>query len=1086
MLTRNAAILATGASLLALFTAPASRAQQTADTGASKGTGLEEIVVTARRREEKLQSVPLSVTAFSQADLQQENIQTAGDLQHFVPSLQVSGVSRNSQTFTIRGLGDSNLSAGGLPNVLTYFAEVPIAVDGALLGAGGGGGPGLYYDLENLQVLKGPQGTLFGRNVDGGAILLSPRKPTDDFSGYAQLTLGDYNLHEVQAAVNVPLIAEKLLMRVAGDFNQRDGFTKDVSNGKDLDNRDYWAGRVSLVWRPTDDIEDYLVYNSLYSHTNATSVILGAIKPGGLEELFFPPSLFQAALAEQQRLGPREQIGNIADPIDKTYTFSIINTTKWDISDNITLKNIFGYQEFKNLNRESFTGTSIPLAFDSAPYGWDWNQAQYDEEFQIQGKSLDERLTWTTGAFYEYSHPIFAPSAPDTLPSSQQTLFGFPDNVELRDVQRSRAIYAQGTYDLGGLIPLLDGLKFTGGYRYTWDDRSTTYKNIHAALGCLLGGVLPNCESSLDGTFKAPTWTVGLDYQLDPDTLLYVTARRGYRSGGFNPQAQAGNFEFKPEYVTDVEIGVKADWQVDDVKVRTNVSAYQTDYKDIQLNLSNINAAGTSTLNAAAATVQGVEFEGHIVPITGLDVGLTYAWYKGTFDSFLPTVFLAEQPQHVGLSPTNKLSINPRYTLPIDPALGTMSISVAYTYQSSVPVSTVGGDPLGRQAPYGLLNVNADWNDIMGQPVDLSFFMTNATDKLYKVGAFSLYNSLGATGAIYGEPRMFGFQARYRFGGPAQETEQAASAAYVPPPVQAPPSAPRSYLVFFDFNKSDLTSQAVAIVDTAAKNAGPAKVTQLTVTGHTDTVGSDAYNMRLSRRRAESVATRLEADGIPSSEIEIVAKGKRDLLVPTGDGVREPQNRRVQIVYSGGLSSWTRKGFAFAVFGPALSCKGNAPMTIKHTARLLVAPLLAGAAFMSVALGADAASSPVGLSSVKIGVNDFKRSVDFYTKYIGMTVGAKYNAAEQELVWGERGKSPGVILVHDDTGNLKLTPGGGWLVIHIQDEKKLAAKFKGDGITDFQELKVKINPTEEIQVILIKDPDGNQLELLEAPKPVAK
>jgi outer membrane protein OmpA-like peptidoglycan-associated protein len=107
-------------------------------------------------------------------------------------------------------------------------------------------------------------------------------------------------------------------------------------------------------------------------------------------------------------------------------------------------------------------------------------------------------------------------------------------------------------------------------------------------------------------------------------------------------------------------------------------------------------------------------------------------------------------------------------------------------------------------------------------------------------------------------------------------------------------------MVFFDFNKSDLTPQALSIVDQAAKNAAPAKVTQLTVTGHTDTVGSDAYNMRLSRRRAESVAAELEKQGIPSSEIEIVAKGKHDLLVPTGDGVREPQNRRVQIVYSGG------------------------------------------------------------------------------------------------------------------------------------------------------------------------------------------
>jgi TonB-dependent receptor len=144
---------------------------------------------------------------------------------------------------------------------------------------------------------------------------------------------------------------------------------------------------------------------------------------------------------------------------------------------------------------------------------------------------------------------------------------------------------------------------------------------------------------------------------------------------------------------------------------------------------------------------------------------------------------------------------------------------------------------------------------------------------------------------------------KFQFGRGIVHAETSAETAYTPPPPMAPAAMARSYMVFFDFNKSDLAPQATQIVDLAANNAAPAKVTQITVTGHTDTVGSDAYNMRLSRRRAESVAARLEKDGIPSSEIAIVAKGKRDLLVPTGDGVKEPQNRRVQIVYDGGVNS---------------------------------------------------------------------------------------------------------------------------------------------------------------------------------------
>ena len=206
----------------------------------------------------------------------------------------------------------------------------------------------------------------------------------------------------------------------------------------------------------------------------------------------------------------------------------------------------------------------------------------------------------------------------------------------------------------------------------------------------------------------------------------------------------------------------------------------------------------------------------------------------------------------------------------------------------------------------GIKAPDGDW--------ELTLFAKNILDKQTIIPTSSVNLTAGGTGTVNGvyntgyrqfttnPPRQIGVDIKYNFSSGAEASEEASS--YTPPPVVAPaPSTPKSYLVFFDFNKSDLTSQATAIVDQAAANAGPAKVTKLEVTGHTDTVGSDAYNMRLSRRRAESVAAQLEKDGIPSSEIEIVAKGKRDLLVPTADGVKEPQNRRVQIVYEGGVTS---------------------------------------------------------------------------------------------------------------------------------------------------------------------------------------
>ena len=231
-----------------------------------------------------------------------------------------------------------------------------------------------------------------------------------------------------------------------------------------------------------------------------------------------------------------------------------------------------------------------------------------------------------------------------------------------------------------------------------------------------------------------------------------------------------------------------------------------------------------------------------------------------------------------------------------------MTASLSWSWYGHQSTSPLANEPLNYQAHYENFDIRADWTNIFQQPFDLAFFMTNVTDNLHVVGVIPLQTSAGFSSVAYNAPRMFGFSLKYRF--EAAKDEAPAATPYTPPAATAPmPAAPHSYLVFFDFNKSDLTAQATGIVDQAAKNAEAAKVSRLTVTGHTDTVGSDAYNMRLSRRRAESVAAQLEKDGIPSSEIQIVAKGKRDLLVPTADGVKEPQNRRVQIVYDGGPTS---------------------------------------------------------------------------------------------------------------------------------------------------------------------------------------
>ena len=923
--------LAVSVSAFALFPFHASWGQANDQAQAqADASGLEEIVVTARRREEKLQSVPIAITAFSQEAIQEKSITAVQNLQNDTPSLLIGGQSRDDAQFTLRGLGAGPISTGvrTIQSVATYFDQVPSDI----------AGPGIFYDLENVQILKGPQGTLFGRNTVGGAILFEPKKPTNDFEGYIQAQLGNYNDKEFEGAINVP-IDDKLLVRVAGSLARRDGYTVNLYNGQDLDDRNYESWRVSITWRPTDDFQNELVYNGLYKDENGTSNVLYALNTGvvfstltipgfkpfsitlgqgpgvaGLSgpnaaSVFFAGiaagykfSLFPnaaAAAALQNSIGNR-QVYSTQRMEDLEYHWGLTDIATYDVSDDITLKNIFGFRSDKILQSQDFADSSLNLLriTNSDADGWTQNSETWSNESQIQGKSFGGKLSWIVGAYYEYYHPG---GFSQVLSNEFDTL----GNRLTYEQDSSRAVFGQATYDFGGLVDALDGLKLTGGYRYTWDHRSVASSTFNLPHTCTQGDN-SSCTVAASADFHAPSWTLGLDYQVTPDTLLYVTSRRGYESGGFNlPSPTPATQEYQPEYVTDVEVGIKSDWNVAGIKVRTNADYFHDWFTNIQISAPAVTPSGnivTAVQNAATASIDGFEFEGTVLPVTGLELSPFYSFTQAIYDNFANNLSGNLTGRQFNQVPKNKWGITARYLLPLDEALGKISVTATYTYQahSNGPDQ---GDPVFATIPgYGLLDFSVNWRDVYEQPIDASFFMSNALDKTYYQGGFPIYSGAGVGSALYGEPRMFGFRVKYRFGGASQP--EAAPAAYVPPPaVAAAPSAPRSYLVFFDFNKSDLTPQAISIVDAAARNAAPAKVTQLTVTGHTDTVGSDAYNMRLSRRRAESVAAQLEKDGIAASEIQIVAKGKRDLLVPTADGVKEPQNRRVQIVYDGGPAS---------------------------------------------------------------------------------------------------------------------------------------------------------------------------------------
>jgi iron complex outermembrane receptor protein len=963
MSPRISLVLCATAAAVGLVGVPRTVLAQSDQPAANSG-GMEEIVVTARRKEERVQSVPIAITAFSQADLEKQHIEDVQDLARTVPSLAVS----NSQS-DANAPYSSQTRLRGLAGSVVYFADVPLGSVDYQPGTGltHGLSAGFYYDLDNLEVLKGPQGTLFGKNSIGGLISIEPKKPTNNFEGYAQATFGNYNDRQFEGAVNIPIIQDKLLVRIAGQTQQRDGYTKDFFTGKDYDNRDYYSWRVGVTFRPTDDLENYFVYDGYYQDTNGSSAIARFVNPnftlaaiplpdilkpgsptinipltlgngtalsaltnpatqtatffslikaynaGANPSLAFFPNIGQV-VAEQQRLGARTELGRSVQGIGKDYFYGFTNVTRWDVADDLTVKNIAAARIFKQLSTTDDFGAYLPVLNIGVPGNqrqWGDNSIQYTEEFQLQGKALNEKLSWVAGGFLEYDGPLG-----DTLLAS--TALGGPSFYHFTETARSQAAFVHGIYDLSDYV---EGLRFTAGYRYTWDHVTSEergLKNVDviergpggAPTNCGAGIFTPDCHSSAGGNFSSFGWNVGLDEQLTPTTLIYVRSGNAYRPGGFNLNVGEQFAKFQPEHVTDVEVGTKVDWTLWGTHGRTNFDLFHTDYKSIQVQeLVTVPGVGgnpptvnSAYQNAATATLEGGELEASVEPVTGLVLEPRASYINANYNTY-PLGFgtLNANPPFQYL-PKWQYSLTATYTLPVDEAWGDISVSGTYSWYGHQYLSVRVGEIYPIMPSYENINMRVDWKNIFGNSVDAAFFMTNVTDNTHVIGGFPIYAQLGFTSLVYNQPQMYGFTVKYRFGGPSAEPE-AAPAPYTPPPAAAVAPAPKSYLVFFDFNKSDLTAQATQIVDQAASNAGPAKVTRLTVTGHTDTVGSDAYNMRLSRRRAESVAARLEKDGIPSSEIEIVAKGKRDLLVPTADGVREPQNRRVQIVYDNGPTS---------------------------------------------------------------------------------------------------------------------------------------------------------------------------------------
>ncbi len=760
----------------------------------------DEVVVTARRTEEVIQNVPISMTVFNQEMLNERNVVSGADLVNYTPSLNVNNRFGSDQaSFAIRGFTQELRTTA---SVAVYFADVVAPRGGGSITAGDGAGPGSFFDLQNVQVLKGPQGTLFGRNTTGGAIQLVPQEPTTKLEGYLEESVGNYNMRRTQGVINVPL-SDIARARFGMDAQKRDGYVTNVSGigPNHFDDINYLAGRASLMLDLADSLQNYTIFAYTNSQNHGTLQGMFQCNPKAAISLVCQPTMdllkgdFYAVASDT------------LDPVSKLKQWQLINTTTWNVNDDFTVKNILSYADLDQTMRTSVFGSdfivgSTHLSFyPSSQYpGLSSNsQKTVVEELQSSGTALDKRLSWQGGLYFENSRPdglsgslspIFM-HCPYGIDSKDSSTWQCSDPFARGAVQASTgkieylntAIYSQATYDI------TDEFRVTAGLRYTVDKTDATgYRKAYsgfpaASLGapttvdCVVTTAsLPDCRQHLTQKSEAPTWLIDFDYLPTPDVMVYTKYARGYRQGAINIFGAEGVQTFEPEQVDAYEIGTKTSFH-GLIPGTFNIAGFYNELSNQQIQVGYQSSTGaaaptTGIVNAGSSTIQGIEVETTLKLFQDLTLSLSYTYLdtklnslvippipaNSPFDTQIPS---AVQGGPLALSPHNTGTVALNYHLPLPADAGNVSMGASYTYVGE-QIATAG--TYGTLDPRKLVNMNLNWKGIAGSGFDASLFVTNLTQQKYATYVAGLYDASGVDFRVVGEPRMVGARVKYSFG----------------------------------------------------------------------------------------------------------------------------------------------------------------------------------------------------------------------------------------------------------------------------------------------------------------------------------
>jgi iron complex outermembrane recepter protein len=724
------------------------------DASATDSTGLQEIVVTAAKTSAaSAQKTPIALSAFSGNELEKSQVVNLKDLVAAAPGLSIAQSTANTEIY-IRGIGTNNVGPGSDPDVTMQIDGVYIARPSAASND--------FVDIDRIEVLRGPQGTLYGRNAVGGTINIISKQPSDTLTGQNTLTVGNYAEVEYQSYISGPLISHELQGSLAVSYLRHNAYLENIDpTGNDINNANHGGVRGQLRWEPSDDITastrfDWTVVDEDF---NSFSELLAPppsqYGPGGSRTVPLATPLADSAIGTFDTVAlntPNREWarnGGISEDID------------WNLSPTLSLKSISAYRKDTFDVRLDSDNTELPSIVNLQTE----RENQVSQEFDLKGhySSFDA----IGGLYYFHENDDIDVKSVTPGPVIEAT----PQTST-----NSYAAFAQGVYHV------LPTVNLTVGYRYTMENKHLA-QNFKRTTGGIEAPGFPFLGTTTRD-FHGSTPKFGIDWQVTPDAMLYASATRGYKSGGLNFAAPTVAAEsFNPETIWSYETGVKSEWL--DHKLRVNVTGFYYDYKNLQVQ-SLLGPGNTAIGNAASATVKGIETEFTARPTMDWQLTANFTFLDATYDQFpaasVPAVLapfvpvnelINSNPPGSPAAPTfvfnaagKVLDAAPKYTTYLaaqrdfDMQNGSQTyVRAEYYWQDRVyydPTNVA----VQSQGAYGLFNAFIGYNsaDRLWQT---QLWGKNLADKGYFITTAANGN---APSGLIGAPRTFGISVTRRFG----------------------------------------------------------------------------------------------------------------------------------------------------------------------------------------------------------------------------------------------------------------------------------------------------------------------------------